>query len=603
MRKLELLAPARDAEYGRAAIDYGADAVYIGGPAFGARYAATNTVEDIARLADYAHMFGARVFVALNTIVFEDELPAAERIAREVIEAGADALIVQDMAFMRMGLSGAEMHASTQMCSTTPEQVRFLQESGFARVILERGLTLDEIRAIRQTTTVDLECFVHGAICVGFSGQCYLSRSMGPRSGNRGECSQPCRLPYDLTDERGKVIIKNKHLLSVQDMNLTARLPQLIDAGITSFKIEGRLKELPYVKNVVAHYRREIDRAIADRGEAFGRSSSGRTLIDFTPDPDRTFSRGGGLWMIDGKRGGVASFDTPKAMGAYIGKVGHAGRDYFEMDSDTELTPGDGICFIAGGELAGTNINRVEGRRIYPNKAEGIAVGTRIYRNLDRVFSALLDQSRTRRVVDARAKFDIAANKVTLTLADTEGTTASATAEGPFDTAANPERMLETLRAQAAKSGGSIFAISEVETAVTDGAIPFLPMGAINDLRRRVIDALTGKRTVKPPMVIATEDASFPYPSDHLGGEANVVNSLAERFYRDHGVCRIDPAFDTLQSLDGVRVMTTAYCLRRELGECLKESPKLKGRLFLRRGETTYRLEFDCEKCRMHIYK
>lgn len=602
MKKLELLAPARSLSSGKTAIDYGADAVYIGGPAFGARYAATNTVDDIARLAEYAHTFGARVFVALNTIVFENELADAERIARQMIEANADALIVQDMAFMRMGLSGIEMHASTQMCNTSAEQVEFLQNSGFARVILERGLTIEQIREIRKATTVDLEAFVHGAICVGYSGQCYLSRSTGPRSGNRGECSQPCRLPYELTDERGKVILSGKHLLSVQDMNLTERLPQLIEAGITSFKIEGRLKEESYVKNIVAHYRRELDSIIAKSDGRLGRSSSGRTILDFAPDPTRSFTRSGGLWMADGKRGGVASFDTPKATGAYVGTVGNTGRDFFELNATADLTGGDGICFVAGGELVGTNINKVEGRRVFPNRMDGLKSGVKVFRNYDHAFGTTLKQSRTRRVIDAEAQVDVSESGIILTLTDADGNTATASAAGLDQPANNPQKMLDTLRTQVQKSGDSIFDINKVEVRAGD-SVPFMPVSAINELRREALGRLADARLQTPPRIEAIENRGYPYPVHHLGGEANVTNPLAERFYRDHGVETIEQAFDLRQSLSGEKVMTSAYCIRREIGECLKERPRLRGELFIRHNGNRYRLAFDCTRCEMSLYK
>ncbi|MDL2319558.1 U32 family peptidase [Alistipes sp. OttesenSCG-928-B03] len=603
MRKLELLAPARNVDSGRAAVDYGADALYVGGPAFGARVAAGNTIEDIAQLVDYARPFGVRVYATLNTLVYEDELAAAERTARELIASGVDALIVQDMAFMRMGLEGVELHASTQTCNTTPEKVRFLGESGFSRVILERGLSLDEIRAIRAATDTELECFVHGAICVGFSGQCYLSRSMGTRSGNRGDCMQACRLSWDLEDAGGNTLLKNKHLLSVADLDLSGRLGELVDAGICSFKIEGRLKDTGYVKNVTAHYRLALDRIIASR-DGLRRSSDGRTMVDFAPDPSRSFTRGGSEWLLDGQRAGLASFDTPKATGARLGAVARVGRDWFETDG-TAPAPGDGICFVAGGELAGTNINRVEGRRAYPNRMDGIVQGITVFRNHDHAFETMLEQSRTRTVIDARAEVAVEAEGVRLTVTDSAGVSASASLSGGGEPAKDPAKMEATLRAQIAKSGDTIFSINKVAVAIAAGVrMPFVPVSAVNSLRREALERLHEARLSLPPVRrTVAENRGLPYPAQRLGGEANVTNSLAERFYRDHGVVEIDRAFDLRETLTGECVMTSGYCLRRETGRCLRGKPSDGGSLWLVRGRSRYRLEFDCSECRMRVIK
>ena len=389
LKSVELLAPAKDLQSAVAAVDYGADAVYIGGAKFGARYAAGNSAGEIARVVEYAHRYGVRVHATLNTLIYDDELEAAERQARELIAAGVDALIVQDMALRRMNLP-VELHASTQMCNMTPAQARFLGECGFARVILERALSLgeirdicaataaeqalflercgfarvileralslDEIRTIRAACGVDLECFVHGAICVGYSGRCFLSRSVSDRSGNRGACSQPCRLTYDLTDGRGRTYIAGKHLLSVRDLNLSAHIGELLDAGVTSFKIEGRLKDVGYIKNVVAYYRRKVDAALAGRPH-LRRASAGESIPDFTPDTAKSFTRGESEYFFAGKRPGVASFDTPKAVGEYVGRVVWVEKNRFRLDRGGLLAAGDGICFLTDRGFAGTNVN------------------------------------------------------------------------------------------------------------------------------------------------------------------------------------------------------------------------------------------------------
>lgn len=600
---LELLAPAHDLQAGRAAVDCGADAVYIGGPGFGARLSAGNSIDDIARLVEYARPFGVRVYAALNTLVFEDELAQAEKTARELIGAGVDALIVQDMAYLRMGLTGVELHASTQMCNCTPEKIAFLGQCGFSRAILERGLTLEEIRAIRGATEMELECFVHGAICVGFSGQCYMSRSMSSRSGNRGDCTQSCRLTYDLLDAEGNVVIKEKHLLSVRDLNLSDRIPQLIDAGITSFKIEGRLKDSNYVRNVVGHYRKAIDRALAQR-PGLSRSSSGRTIFDFDPDPSRSFSRGSTTWMLDGKTKGQASFSTPKATGEYVGKVARTGRNSFALPDAQKLHPGDGICFIVEGELTGTNVNRVDAGEVFPNRMEGITPGTEIFRNYDHLFNTRLERSRTRRIIDISVHVQISPNNITVTMADVEGNSARATESIDYGPARDGGKMEETVRSQLSKLGDTLFNATEVTISGTEGLMPFIPASKLGELRREVVEKLLAVRLANIPRPHPQiENPSLPYPGNRLGGEANITNSLAQRFYTDHCVEVIEEPFELLRTLSGKRVMTTSYCLRRELGQCLKCEHTLKGPLRLRRGAITWLLDFDCTACRMDIIK
>ncbi|MCL2561057.1 MAG: U32 family peptidase [Rikenellaceae bacterium] len=609
MKKLELLSPARTLDAGKLAVDYGADALYVGGPSFGARAAATNSVENVGRLVECARPFGVRVYAALNTLVFEDEITEAERVARELITAGVDALIVQDMAFLRMGLgNGVEFHASTQMCNATPEHVRFLQEAGFSRVILERGLTLAEIAEIGAAADgVELEAFVHGAICVGFSGRCYLSRTMSPtRSGNRGDCMQACRLTYDLVDGGGRKVLNNRYLLSPLDLDLSARLGDLIGAGVTSFKIEGRLKDDGYVKNVVAHYRAALDRFIAASGGVFRRTSAGEGCCDFVPDPAQSFTRGGSEWFLDGGRRGQVSFDTPKAMGELLGEIEWAGRESFRITGAPDMRAGDGICFMANGELCGTYINKVCGREVWPERMDGITVGATIHRNYNKAFDDTLSRSRVRRRIDTDAEITVACDGlVSLCLADSEGVSICASAMMSAEPARDPARMREMLRTAVSKSGDTIFDIRNV-TIRDEGELPFMPVSAINEMRRTATDALLAARLSIPPSRSSTqarENLAVLYPSTHLGGEANVTNSLAERFYREHGVTHIDKAFDLRSSLDGRCVMTSSYCLRRELGECLRERPSLNGDLFLHRGRMVYRLEFDCAACRMRLIK
>ena len=594
MKRLELLAPARDYASAVAAVDAGADAIYIGGARFGARHAAANSVDDIRRAAEYAHLYGVRVHATLNTLLYDDELAAAERQARELVAAGVDAPIVQDMALRRMSLP-VELHASTQTAIRTPAEAAFLGNAGFARVILERALSLDEIRAICRATTAEVECFVHGAICVGYSGQCYLSRSMSARSGNRGECSQPCRLSYDLEDAAGRRILRGKHLLSVRDLNLADRLGALIDAGVTSFKIEGRLKDEGYIRNVVAYYRRRLDEAIASRGDC-RRASVGETRLDFTPDPAKSFTRGESEYFLMGRSAGVASFDTPKSVGEFVGRVAACDVRGFTLDRDAALAAGDGICIGADG----TNVNSVEGRRIAPNRMPAsIRPGAAVYRNLDSRFRLQLERSRMRRVIPAEACVTVASDRVTFRYTDCEGLSAEASREGVFEPAGDPAKMAEGLRMQAARSGDTPFDVQRVEVT---GAEWFVPLSLAGALRREALAELRRLRVARvPEHRILAEDPCAPYPAAALSAEGNVTNRLAERFYRDHGVTRIERGLDLEASTAGRRVMRSAYCIRREIGECLLEGSRLDGDLFLVRGAKRYRLAFDCARCEMSL--
>ena len=597
VKTVELLAPAKDYASAVAAVDYGADAVYIGGAKFGARQAAGNSAEEIARVVEYARRYGVRVHAALNTLVWDDELEEAERQARELIAAGVDALIVQDMALRRMSLP-VELHASTQVCNSTPEGARFLGEAGFARVILERNLSLDEIRAICSATAAEVECFVHGAICVGFSGRCFLSRSMSGRSGNRGACSQPCRLAWDLTDGRGRTYIAGKHLLSVRDMNLSHRIGDLLDAGVTSFKIEGRLKDTNYIRNVVAYYRRAVDEALAVR-PGFVRSSAGESVPDFTPDPSKSFTRGESEYFFAGKRPGVASFDTPKAVGEYVGRVAKVFGNGFTLLGEADLAPGDGICFITPHGVTGTNVNAAEGRRIVPNRMEGIVAGAEVYRNSDRLFNLRLERSRTRRVIPATAVAEVSAEGFAMTYTDCEGVTASAARTVPLDRAKNPGANASALRVQAMKSGDTIFAVRDAEVR---GAEWFVPASLAAEVRREALSALDEARRNRPlEHRILPENPAVRYPSERLTAEENVTNRLAEAFYRDHGVREIERGLDLAPTTAGHRVMRSAYCIRREIGECLRERPRLRGDLYLEHGAHRYRLEFDCAACEMSL--
>lgn len=596
VRNIELLAPAKELQSAVDAVDCGADAVYIGAAQFGARHAATNSVEDIAKAVEYAHRYGVKVYATLNTLIFDDELQAAKAQAEALVAAGVDALIVQDMAYCRMGLD-VPLHASTQTACSTVEQVRFFEDVGFERAILERNLSGADIEKICSQTNIEIEAFIHGAICVCHSGRCFLSRSMSERSGNRGQCSQPCRLPYDLTDGKGTIYIKGKHLLSVTDLDLSQRIGQMLDAGVNSFKIEGRLKDRMYLRNVVSHYRRLLDEQIALRTDC-RRASVGVSHIEFEPNTAKSFTRGGGTYLFDGKRAGVASFDTPKALGEHIGRVTKVVGGRFMVDSPIELATGDGVCFITGGEAVGTNINAVEGQWITPNRIEGIKVGTVLYRNFDRLFSTTVERSRIRRAIETSVEVVFSDKSITATATDSQGISASVTMEIATDEAKNAEKMKAVVVEQMSKSGQTIFDVVRVDVS----AVRFVPASVVATLRRELLAALESERVATHSRGVGFEERMDAlYPRAELTEQDNVTNAVAREFYAQHGVQSIASGLDIEPTTVGHRVMVTDYCIRREIGQCLLCRPTITGELYLERGRKRYKLAFDCKKCQMSL--
>ncbi len=599
MRKIELLAPAKSRDSAIAAIDYGADAIYIGASRFGARHAASNSIEDIAAVVEYAHAYGVRVHCTLNTLLFECELEQAEATAREIVAAGVDALIVQDMAFARMSL-GVDLHASTQMCNMTPQGVRFLAECGFSRVVLERALSLEQIAAIAREADVEIEAFVHGAICVGHSGRCYLSRSLSERSGNRGECSQPCRLSYDLCDATGRKLLENKHMLSVRDLNLSEHIGAMLDAGVCSFKVEGRLKDLGYTKNIVAHYRAAIDQQLALR-PSLVRSSVGESIPDFEPNPSKSFTRGESEYLFLGQREELASFDTPKSVGESLGKITEQRRNRFKISGLPNLHAGDGVCFVTPAGLMGTNINSVDGGWFEPNRTDGLTKGVELFRNFDKAFNDSLERSRTRRRIATDAILRSTPIYIELTYTDSEGNSSSARLQGEFEAPQNIEKMEQVARVQIAKSGDTIFDVCSVEL---QGELPFIASSQLSQLRREALEGL---------LIVRMERYSRPAPfverveakcaEQQLSAEYNVVNSVARKFYLDHGALSVEDGHDLVAQFDKQRVMQSSYCIRREIGECLKLGSKLTDELYLERGGNRYKLHFDCKNCRMDLIK
>ena len=606
-RKIELLAPAKDLTCGLEAIRHGADAVYIGAPKFGARAAAANSGEDIRTLCDYAHLYGARVYVALNTILTDDELAEAERMIWELWRAGADALIVQDMGITQLDLPPIPLHASTQTDNRTVEKVRFFEQAGFTQVVLARELTLDEIREIAAATTVPLEVFVHGALCVSYSGQCYLSEALSGRSANRGACAQYCRLPYTLIDADGTKIAEAKHLLSLKDLNRSAQLEALLDAGVSSLKIEGRLKDVTYVKNVTAYYRRCLD-AILSRRPEYVRSSFGRSVYTFEPNPEKSFNRGFTPFFLDGRRADITAFDTPKSLGEPVGRVkALKGKSAFTVAGTKVLHNGDGLAFFnRRGELEGLRVNRVEAGCVYPLRMPPLAVGMPIYRNYDQEFEKLLAKPSAERKMAVRMTFAENPFGFTLTLEDESG--ARVMLAEPFEKESAQRPQEENIRKQLAKLGNTPFEASEVRVELSGNW--FVPSSCLAEMRRKGVARLEDAHRIryaspKAGQVKAEEPGDNPFPEQRLTYLGNVSNRKAQAFYRQHGVRQIDAAFE-LSPRQNVPLMFTKHCLRYSMGWCplhqRKQSP-YREPYYLLYKETRLRLHFDCRHCQMQIFR
>jgi len=612
---LELLAPAKNAEFGMAAVDHGADAVYIGGPAFGARYGAGNTVADIARLAAHAHRFNAKLLVALNTILTDEELEDARRIAWQVYEAGADALIVQDMGLLEMDLPPIQLHASTQTDNRTLEKVAFLEQVGFSQVVLARELTLPEIRHIANGSKAVLEFFVHGALCVSYSGLCYISHAHTGRSANRGECSQACRLPYTLKDNEGRVVAWEKHLLSMKDNDQSANLKLLADAGIRSFKIEGRLKDLSYVKNLTAHYRLLLDR-LMEASPKYRRASSGRSSFTFSPRPEKTFNRGATDYFVSGRQPDIGAFDSPAFMGESLGTVTKLGQTWFEVDSAEAVHNGDGLSWFDGhGELQGIRINRAEtvagAQRLHPALAPGqylaqaapdLAAGTELFRNRDQEFERALEKkSAERRIGVALALFETDEG-FRLELADEDGIRASVTAAQAKEPATNGERAREAMKDALAKLGGTMFEASSLDLHLSQTW--FLPAAFMNGLRREGVAALEAARQTAYVRPSRLDPVTPPaaYPEKDLSYLANVLNGKARAFYERHGVSVIEAAFEANREEGEVALMTTRHCLRYSYNLCPKEVKGIRpDPMTLVNGKEKLTLIFDCKRCEMQV--
>ncbi|MBL8325942.1 MAG: U32 family peptidase [Rubrivivax sp.] len=642
-RELELLAPARDAAIGIEAVNHGADAIYIGGPGFGARDKAGNPVADIERLARHAHRFGARIFVTVNTILRDDELDEARTLAHQLHAAGADALIVQDMALLDMAAAGElppiQLHASTQTDIRTPAKARFLQDVGIRQMVLARELTLAQVRAIEAALQAApgpaasgepavLEFFVHGALCVAYSGQCYISHAITGRSANRGSCSQECRQPYTVLDGERRVVAHEKHVLSLKDNNQSANLEALVDAGIRAFKIEGRYKDMATVKNVTAHYRQLVD-ALLERRPELTASSDGRCRYTFQPDPERGFQRGATDYFVNGRRalegGDIGAFDTPKHAGIPVGHVLRLGPDHFDLEAtgaDTALHNGDAVTWTdLQGALQGVPINvatALGGRawRLHPNapmaELKGLRAGTEVARNRDMAWERMLEKNSAERTIGATLSLVERRDGWRLDIADERGHRAHAEAPARHEPARDAAQAAPAVREHLARLGGTVFEVRDPAHVQLHWREPrFVPPSLLNALRRDAVAALEAARTraLQPLPPGTPVEPPVPYPEDTLSYLANVYNQRAAAFYARHGVKIIDAAYESHQELGDVSLMITKHCVRWSLSLCPKQAKGVTGvqgtvraePLVIVQGSERFTLRFDCKPCEMHV--
>jgi 23S rRNA 5-hydroxycytidine C2501 synthase len=624
--QLELLSPARTADIGIEAIHHGADAVYIGGPSFGARTSADNSVQDIARLVKEAHRFHSRIFVTVNTILRDDELEPARQLIHQLYDAGVDALIVQDMGLLELDLPPIQLHASTQCDIRTPEKARFLQDAGLTHLVLARELTLPQIAAIRAATDVDrtiIEYFIHGALCVAYSGQCYISHAHTGRSANRGDCSQACRLPYEVKDSQGRIVAHDKHVLSMKDNNQSDNLRALIDAGVRCFKIEGRYKDLAYVKNITAHYRKLFDEILEERPE-LARASSGTTTFSFTPDPDQNFNREFTDYFTNGRKEDIGAFDTPKNPGRPIGWVTRVAADHVEIETEspeTVLHNGDGLCYLdLQKELVGLQTNRCEpvagtiGRwKVFPKDPmagfKDLRKGTQVNRNRDMDWVRTLEKKSSDRRIGVWPRLSETATGLQLQLTDEDGHNASATLalewQAPKDAALAEAKLREGL----GRLGDTEFA--PIATQLSLPRPWFVPASQLNALRRDAVAALQQARLDALPRLQRSPAAEppTPYPEDTLSYLANVFNQKARDFYARHGVKVIAAAYESHEEEGEVSLMITKHCVRFSLSLCPKQAKGVTGvqgtvraePMQLINGKEKLTLRFDCKPCEMHV--
>ncbi len=607
-KKIEILAPAKNLVQGMAAINAGADAVYIGAPQFGARSNATNSVEDIEELVKYAHLFKAQVFVVINTILYDQELADCKKLIHQLYAIGVDALIVQDMSLMEMDLPPIVIHASTQANNRDPQHVKFLADAGMKRVVLARELNLDQIKEISNATDVELEFFVSGALCVSFSGNCYMSIAGGERSANRGSCAQNCRLPYNLTDGTGKTLIANSHLLSIKDLDLSDQLPNLIEAGITSFKIEGRLKDMVYVKNNTSYLRKKLD-AFLENNPSYQKASSGKTIYNFEAEMDRSFNRGYTDYFVNKRTEKIGSWESPKSQGQLIGKLIETKANGYIIENYNKLNNGDGLYFInENNEPDGVQINTIINDVVVPNTIKSIKPGTIIYRNSDANFNKLVEREDSAiRKISVQLKFTETNDGFQLTAIDEDGHESVSAFQSEKEVAKNQESTFPNIKKNLSKTGNTPFIVEEI--AIEFSKNWFLPISKINEIRRVVLEQLIDIRIAqyhREEFQITKTD--HPYPVSKLDFTYNVSNQLARTFYKRHGVTEIEKAFELQWDPGKSRVMTTKYCVKYELGKCARFQKATMGEkvvepLTLKHGENEYKLKFNCKPCEMEIWE
>ncbi|MBQ8602524.1 MAG: U32 family peptidase [Bacteroides sp.] len=602
-RKIELLAPAKNLECGIAAIDHGADAVYIGAPRFGARAAAGNSLGDIAELVKYAHLYNVRIYVTLNTILKDEELPETEKLIWELYRMGVDALIVQDMGLLGLNLPPIPLHASTQMDNRHVEKVKFLAETGFRQVVLARELSLEQIRKIHEAVPeTPLEVFVHGALCVSYSGQCYVSQHCFGRSANRGECAQFCRLAFDMVDADGKIITKDKHLLSLKDLNQSEELEKLLDAGASSFKIEGRLKDVTYVKNVTAYYRQRLD-AIFKRRKEYIRASSGSVKLSFKPQLDKSFTRGFTNYFLYERNKDIFSFDTPKSLGEEMGYVKEIRGNYIIVAGVKPFSNGDGICYLdERGKLKGIRINRVENNKLFPaGEMPRIKQRTVLYRNFDQEFEKLMQRKSAERKIGVEIALYENNFGFTLTLTDEDDVQVSVTLAKEKELARTSQS--ENIKNQLMKLGNTPFEALRVDIDLSDSW--FIPSSQLAELRREAVEKLLSARRMnyrQENVVLPSTNHRFPLSElTYLG---NVMNEGAAQFYRHHGVVKLAPAFEKCPPKEAV-LMFCKHCLRYSMGWCpvhqRGKSPFREPYYLVSSDGKRFRLEFDCKLCQMKV--
>ena len=621
--QLELLSPARDVAIAREAILHGADAVYIGGPSFGARHNACNDVRDIAELVSFARRYHARVFTTINTILHDDELEPARQLIHQLYDAGVDALIVQDMGVLELDIPPIELHASTQTDIRTLERAKFLDQAGFSQLVLARELNLAEIRAIADATDAAIEFFIHGALCVAFSGQCNISHAQTGRSANRGDCSQACRLPYTLKDDQGRVVAFEKHLLSMKDNNQSANLSALVEAGVRSFKIEGRYKDMGYVKNITAYYRQRLDGILEGRPD-LARASSGRTAHFFVPDPDKTFHRGSTDYFVSERKVDIGAFDSPTFTGLPVGVVEKVNKRDLLAVTHAPLSNGDGLNVLVKREVVGFRANIAELKQqfeedgeprwryhVEPNEMPAALSRLRpnhaLNRNLDHDWQQALQKTSAERRIGISWQVELRESHLRLTATSEEGIQSRVQLDGPFGVANKPQQALEQLRDLLSQLGTTEYHAQAVELDAPQAF--FVPNSQLKALRREAIDRLTEARVAAHPRGARKAETTPPpvYPEAHLSFLYNVYNQKARDFYHRHGVQLIDAAYEAHEETGEVPVMITKHCLRFSFNLCPKQAKGVTGvrtkvePMQLIQGDEVLTLKFDCKPCEMHV--